>query len=116
MMKRHNAEFERAVRIEMLRAQATIERQAIASNAIRLIDSVDPRRMLGRFLPGNAQGVLSQGLGWLTRYPYVLTAVLTNRRFKTVRWLSIGLLAVGAWAMLSGRSSEDDPNSDPSGS
>lgn len=95
--------FERAVRIEMLRARAAIERDSIERHGVSLVDSLDPRLALGRLLPGNVQGVVSRGLKLVTRYPYILSALLSNRRFKAVRWISVAALAVGAWAMFSGK-------------
>lgn len=111
MTVKRDAEFERAVRIEMLRARAAVERAEIASSATDLAQSLNPRIALGRMLPGNAQGVLSRGLSLVSRYPYVLTAVLSNRRFKAVRWVSLAALAIGAWAMLSGKSADEPDGS-----
>lgn len=107
MTVKHNAEFERAVRIEMLRARAAIERDAIADHAQGLVSGLDPRVAVGRLLPGNVQGFVSRGLRLVTRYPYVLTTLLSNRRFKAVRWISVAALAVGAWAMFSGNGKAD---------
>lgn len=112
MTVKHNAEFERAVRIEMLRARAAIERDSIATRASGLVDSVDPRVAVGRLLPGTMQGMVSRGLRLVTRYPYILTTVLSNRRFKAVRWISVAALVVGAWAMFAGNGDADDAQSD----
>ena len=116
MSVKHNAEFERAVRIEMLRARAAIERDTIAFHAQTLVVGLDPRAAVGRLflgnLPGNVQGLVSRGLRLVTRYPYVLTTLLSNRRFKAVRWISVAALAVGAWAMFSGSSGSDDSAND----
>ena len=108
MTFRRDPAFERAVRIEMLRARAAIERDAIARETEHLVDSLDPRMAIGRLLPGNMQGVVSRGLRLVTRYPFVLSTVLSNRRFKAVRWISLAALAVGAWAMLSGGREDDE--------
>lgn len=112
MTVKHNVEFERAVRIEMLRARVAIERDTIAHRAGSLVDSLDPRVAVGRLLPGNVQGVVSRGLRLVTRYPYILTTVLSNRRFKAVRWISVAALAVGAWAMFSGNGDADEASDD----
>ena len=106
MSVKHNAEFERAVRIEMLRAKAALERQHIAHQAQTMAMGLDPSRLLTNLLPGKTSAWVSRGLGLVTRYPYLLTTVLSNRRFKAVRWMSLAALAVGAWAMFSGGSSE----------
>jgi hypothetical protein len=112
MTIRHNLEFERAVRIEMLRARAAIERDAIARRAGGLADSLDPSLALTRWLPGKSQGLVSSGFRLVSRYPYVLTALLSNRRFKAVRWMGVAALAVGAWAMFSGGGKPDGSDSD----
>jgi hypothetical protein len=111
MTIKHNAEFERAVRIEMLRARAQLERRQLASQTAAISAGLDPSRMVASVLPGNAGQWLSRGFSLVTRYPYVLSAVLSNRRFKTVRWVSVAALAVGAWALLSGQGT-DDPSED----
>jgi len=106
MSVKHNAEFERAVRIEMLRAKATLERQHIAHQASAIAARLDPTQLVANLLPGKASALVSRGLSLVTRYPHVLSTVLSNRRFKAVRWVSLAALAVGAWAMFSGGSSE----------
>jgi len=106
MSVKHNAEFERAVRIEMLRAKAALERQHIAYQASVMAAQLDPTQLVANLLPGKASAWVSRGLGLVTRYPYILSTVLSNRRFKAVRWVSLAALAVGAWAMFSGGSSE----------
>lgn len=107
MTIKHNAEFERAVRIEMLRARAQLERQQLANTTAVMATVLNPSRLVANALPGNASVWLSRGLRLVTRYPYVLSTVLSNRRFKTVRWISVAALAVGAWALLSGRGSDE---------
>lgn len=114
MTVKRNAMFERAVRIEMLRARAAVERDTIARHTGDLVDSLDPRVAVGRLLPGNARDMVSQGLRLVTRYPYILTTVLSNRRFKAVRWISLAAVAVGAWAMFSGNDKSDDAPGDQS--
>ena len=106
MTVKHNAEFERAVRIEMLRAKAQIERQQLSEKSALIAARLSPAGLVSSALPGNASIWLSRGLKLVTRYPHVLTTVLSNRRFKTVRWISVAALAVGAWALLSGRDSQ----------
>lgn len=108
MIKR-DAAFERAVRIEMLRAQAAVERHEIAARTAHLVDSLDPRLAVGRLLPGNAQGVLSRSLTLVTRYPHVLAALFTNRKFKAVRWLSLAAVVIGAWSIFSGGKQDESP-------
>jgi len=111
MTIKHNAEFERAVRIEMLRANAALERRRIAQHSTSMAAALNPSQLISGLLPSNTRGWVSRGLSLVTRYPHVLTSVLLNRRFKRVRWISVAALAVGAWAMLSGSPGED-PNED----
>jgi len=107
MTMKHSPEFERAVRIEMLRARAAVDRHMIAQQASGLVNSLDPRLAIGRLLPSDMQGMVSRGLRMFTRYPYLLSAVLSNKRFKKVRWVSAAALVIGAWAMFSGNSAND---------
>lgn len=109
MIKR-DAEFERAVRIEMLRAQAAVERHEIASKTSHLADSLDPRTVVGRWLPGSAQDVLSRSMSLVSRYPHVLAALFTNRKFKAVRWLSLIAVGIGAWSIFSGGQTNGSPD------
>lgn len=111
MTVKHNAAFERAVRIEMLRARAELQRQQLVMRAQAMAAGLSPSRVVANALPGHAGQWLSRGLSLMTRYPYVVTTLLSNRRFKAVRWLSLAALAVGAWALLSGRNA-DQTNDD----
>ena len=111
MTIKRNAEFERAVRIEMLRVNAALDRRRIAQHTTSMAAALDPLQLISGLLPSDTRGWVSRGLRLVTRYPHLLTSVLLNRRFKRVRWISVAALAVGAWAMLSGSPGED-PNVD----
>jgi hypothetical protein len=110
MAVKRDASFERAVRIEMLRAKAAVERHTIAAHARTLADDFNIKRVVTGWLPGQSGGLLSQGIQLASRYPYIISSLFSSRRFRTIRWVSV--LAVGAlaWGLVSGnRHQDDDP-------
>ncbi|NLC36723.1 MAG: hypothetical protein GX772_09835, partial [Alcaligenaceae bacterium] len=77
-MSRRSPRHDRALRIEILRARAAMERQSLAHGVQRLGKSLTPRGLLESFLPGTARhrsssGFLLQALRLTRRYPLVLS-------------------------------------------
>lgn len=107
-MNSRGVAFERAVRIEMLRAQAAIDRHNIADSMVDVAQSLDPRLAFKRLLPGGNAGLLTSGLKLMTRYPYLLSSLISARRFRRFRWLSLAAVAVSAWAIFSRHDDQAD--------
>jgi len=88
MSQRHSAAFDRAVRIELLRTKAAMQRQSIAIHARGLGHDADPRRQLTHWLSSGKAGPLGQGLGLMSRYPFLLSTFSTafaNRAGPSVK-------------------------------
>lgn len=108
MSQRHSADFDRALRIELLRTKAAMQRQAMALHAHELGQSANPRAQLTRWLSSGKAGKVGQGLGLVARYPFLLSTFSTafaNRRWG--RLLSVAL-TIGAVGWFASRSSGDD--------
>jgi hypothetical protein len=94
---------ERAVRIELLRAQAAIDREELIQNVADLGVSLSPSHLVKGLLPGGLGGLASgngsrmalQAFSLMRRYPVVLSSLSAvflggNKRSKLVK------LATGA--------------------
>lgn len=106
MSLKHSASFERALRVEMLRARAALERDAICRQAERVRESLDPRQQLMSLLPRDASGLIGQ-LGQLAfRYPFLLSSAVSivSTQLKRPRWLLLaGAAALSIWIFSQGR-------------
>jgi|GEM_PF-1033175 hypothetical protein len=108
MSQRHSAAFDRAVRIELLRTKAAMQRQSIAIHARGLGHDADPRRQLTHWLSSGKAGPLGQGLGLMSRYPFLLSTFSTafaNRRWG--RALSVAATIGAVWWFATRASGED---------
>ncbi|HLU78746.1 MAG TPA: hypothetical protein VKZ52_04165 [Burkholderiaceae bacterium] len=107
-MKRRTTSRDRAVRIELLRARAAIERQSVAHNLRDLGQTLTPRGLLDTFLPrlrlggGRRRGsdLLTQVFSMSGRYPLLLSmgsALLSTAARRKLRWWKLAAGAVLAW-------------------
>lgn len=98
---------DRAVRIELLRARAAIERQSMAHGIHELGQSFTPRGLLDAVLPSRSRGkrrspsqLLLQAFSMSRRYPMVLSlgsALLSGVARRKLRWWKLAAGAVVAW-------------------
>jgi len=106
MAKKPSASQLRDVRIELLRARAAVERQALARGAHSLATELTPAALVRGMLPRGLSGRrptdwLFQGARLLRRYPYLLSAastVLSGVR-KRHRLLRIGAGLLLSWGL-----------------
>lgn len=108
-MSRRNTARDRALRIELLRARAAIERQSVAHNVQELGQSLTPRGLLETFIPRQGGGgggrkppsdLLLQAFSFSRRYPMLLsmgTALLSKAARRKLRWWKLAAGAVLAW-------------------
>ncbi|CAM4083270.1 hypothetical protein [Bordetella tumulicola] len=101
--------MDRAVRIELLRARAALERESLAQDIAAASRSVRPGSLLKRWLPSLAKGNVSrlmwQGFTLARRYPFVsstLSALIMGRGkraglFKLAGGALLGWQAFKAW-------------------
>ena|SRR5690606_7948950 len=97
---------QRAVRMELLRARAAIERQGVVREINELRGSLTPRGLLEVVFPKSRRAspsdLLVRGLAFSRRYPMLLSlgsALLSRRSRKQVRWLKLAGAAVLAWQL-----------------
>lgn len=102
MSKQYSVAFERAVQIELLRAQAGLQRQTVSVHSQKLVASLDPTRQLASLLGGSQNDLLGQGVRLVSQYPFLLSlasSALTSRRGRGL--LGIGAGLAGAWWLIS---------------
>ncbi|HYG42947.1 MAG TPA: hypothetical protein VEA17_08500 [Bordetella sp.] len=104
-MAKPSPAIDRAVRIELLRARAAIERESLAQDIASAGRSLEPRNLVRRWLPGFAGGNLSnlvwQGVALARRYPFISSTVsaLIMGRGKRSRLLRLGGGALLGWQL-----------------
>jgi len=99
---------DRAVRIELLRARAAVERQGMAYGLRQVGDALTPRGLLESFMP-RARGprkspsdLLARAFMLSRRYPMMLSlgsALLSTAARRRLRWWKLAAGAVLAWQM-----------------
>lgn len=99
---------DRALRIELLRARAAMERQSVAHGVQHLGASLTPRGLLESFLPkSRSRGprkspsdLLLQAFSVSRRYPMILSlgsALFSTAARRKLRWWKLAAGAVLAW-------------------
>src|SRR5690554_6754823 len=108
-MSRQLSARERAVRIELLRARAAIERQSVAHGVQYLSNSITPRGLLEMVMPrfrgmgrgrGSSSSMLLQAFSFTRRYPMILSmglALLSTAARRKLRLWKLAAGAVLAW-------------------
>lgn len=105
---------DRAVRIELLRARAAIERQSVVHGMHDLGESLTPRGVLQSLFPRSRRGRSSSGLllqafTFSKRYPMLLSlgsALFSASARRRVSWWKLGAGAVIAWVVANKRGAE----------
>ncbi|UHL62579.1 hypothetical protein LSG25_10765 [Paralcaligenes sp. KSB-10] len=93
------------LRIEMLRARAALERQALRRHAREVGESLKPASLLHGILPAvsnKSVNWLLQGLTLTRRYPLLLTGVsaLLSGRRRGRNWLRLGAGVLLGWQVV----------------
>ncbi|MEI2418126.1 hypothetical protein V8Z80_18260 [Orrella sp. JC864] len=98
MTSRRSVHIDRAVRLELLRARAAVEREALASAFSRVGRSLSPVAMLGGLRGVPASSLLAHGMALLRQYPFLLSSVsalfAAGRRTRLLRF---GGMAMALW-------------------
>lgn len=94
MSRKRSAEFDAAVRIEVLRARAAIERSLLAGHLEQLSEDISPLNWLGRLAGERRSGWLMCGLSFLGRYPMILTLCSTLLMSKSSALARVGAVVV----------------------
>jgi hypothetical protein len=99
MSKRYSVALQRAVQIELLRAQADLQRQTLAMHSQSLMASLDPREHIEALLGGSQTDLLQQGVSLVSRYPFLLSLAsnaLTSSRGRRVLGVGAGVAGVAS--------------------
>ncbi len=111
MNKRYALALERAVQIELLRAQADLQRQTLSLYSQNLVVSLDPSQRMASLLGASQTDLLRQGVSLVSQYPFLLSMAsnaLTSARGRRVLGIGAGVAGVvGLWWLLSKRSTFD---------
>jgi len=103
---------DRAIRIELLRARAAIERQGLAHGVTEVRHSLTPRGLLEAVLPrGRSRrrppsDLLMQAFSFSRRYPMMLSlgsALISTAARRRLRWWKLAAGAVIAWQVARNR-------------
>jgi len=110
--QRHLVPSARQAHIELLRARAAYERQALSIHTTELGREMSPRRWFAQLLqPSQESGVgggqrvaslLGQGLSLAAQYPYIaasLSSMFVGKRWRWFKWIGVGL---AAWQIAAG--------------
>lgn len=118
-MSPKNTTVDRSLRIEILRARASLERQHLARSACSLAESLTPAALVKGALSRSVlhkkpSDWLLQGLGLMQRYPLLASSAsaLLSRSAKRHRWWRLAAAALLSWqvarSMKSSRSDKQD--------
>ena len=97
MKHRLSPAVERAVRLELLRARAAVERESFLIHATRLGDALDPRAFIGRMTQTKGGSFLFQGFDFAKRYPFVTSTLSTLLFGRFSRLAKFGGIALTLW-------------------
>lgn len=118
-MTKPTTAIDRAVRIELLRARAALERESLAQDLAATTRSLKPGNLIKRWLPSLAQGNLTkllwQGFTLARRYPFVsstLSAVVMGRGKRSGLIKLAGGALLGWQAFKAWRGSRDSASDD----
>lgn len=104
-MTKRSPDVDRAVRIELLRARAAIERESLAQGIVSAGRKLEPAALFKSMLPGLSSGGASrwamQAIGLARRYPLISSSVsaLFMRGGKKSRLLKLAGGALVGWQL-----------------
>lgn len=101
-MKAADIKLERAVRLELLRMRATLQREEFAQLSCALIESARPKNWAGRLVGTSLRPLMSLRWGrnlWdlHQRYELLISSawlLATSLRGRSLRWPTVGLLGL----------------------
>lgn len=106
-MNKLSPEVDRQVRIELLRARAAVEREALVHNVAGLTQSLSPAHLIKSLMPrlgaGNMPGLAWQAFSLVRRYPIITSSLSTIfLRGKRSRLLKLAGAAAVGWQVYRG--------------
>jgi uncharacterized membrane protein YebE (DUF533 family) len=122
-MNKLSPEVDRQVRIELLRARAAVEREALVHNVAGVMQSLSPSHLIKGLVPrmsaGNMPAMAWQAFSMVRRYP-VITSTLSAvfLRGKRSKLLKLATAAAVGWQVYrgwQGRQAPQDAAADATG-
>lgn len=106
-MNKLSPEVDRQVRIELLRARAAVEREALLHNVAGLTDSLSPSHLVKALMPrlgaSNMPGLALQAFSLVRRYPVIMSSLSAIfLRGKRSRLLKLAGAAAVGWQVYRG--------------
>ncbi|AOB30065.1 hypothetical protein AKI39_04240 [Bordetella sp. H567] len=106
-MNKLSPEVDRQVRIELLRARAAVEREALVHNVAGLTESLSPAHLVRGLMPrlgaSNIPGLAWQAFSLVRRYPVITSSLSTIfLRGKRSRLLKLASAAAVGWQVYRG--------------
>ncbi|MCX5589804.1 hypothetical protein [Alcaligenes endophyticus] len=104
-MSRHAKAQNRAIRIELLRARAAVERQALCQQSQDLAQDLQPRNLLNSFTPAftahNMSNWVGSAMRLSRRYPFLLSGASTVLSMFGGRWVKFAAAGLVGWKLFS---------------
>lgn len=94
MSNGNQVEFDAAVRIEVLRARAALERLTLAERVEQLSQESSPLNLLTGLVGGQRRGWMTKGVNFFEKYPMILATVATLLAGSSSGWVRAGGIAL----------------------
>jgi hypothetical protein len=112
-MSKISPAVDRQVRIELLRARAAVEREALVHGVADLTQSLSPRHLIKSLVPrmgvGNSSKLAWQAFSMVRRYPVIMSTVsAVFLRGKRSRVLKLATAAAVGWQVYRGWKARHD--------
>ncbi len=99
MTSSRSKSFDRAVRIEVLRARAAIERDVLVNRVETFSDDINPLIWLSRLTRAGRRSWLKKSVDFLAHYPFItstLSSMLLRKSSKMARGSGVALAVLQA--------------------
>lgn len=118
-MNKLSPEVDRQVRIELLRARAAVEREALVHNVAGLTQSLSPAHLVKSLMPrmgaGNVPALAWRAFSLVRRYPVIMSSLSTvflsgkrSRLLKLAGAAAVGWQVYRGWQARQARPPADD--------
>lgn len=94
MSKRNQTEFDAAVRIEVLRARAALERLTLKDHVEQLSEEANPLNLILGLAGGSRRGWMFKGVNFLEKYPMILATLASLLMGSSSGWVRAGGIAL----------------------
>jgi hypothetical protein len=113
-MSKISAAVDRQVRIELLRARAAVEREALVHGVVDLGQALSPAHLIKSLVPrmgmGNSSKLAWQAFSMVRRYPVIMSTVSAIfLRGKRSRLLKLATAATVGWQVYRGWRARQEP-------